>query len=597
MSNQYGFDFLRSEHLLDEDGPDRKNYVVSQDEPGEDGRDDDNNDGDGNSKEVPAVDFERAQNKPDLEKQYDILAFLQAHRGSGSCLAPSVIYRSTGIDLDLNPTVAAMLQRNPKIRVEMIPDPENPALLVPTYAYQAKYSSIRDSSSLLAQINRMSYGVPVRDLIDSYPGVENDIQELITAGEVIAVANTEDKDRVLFPRGEDFLVELDGIVSLPSQPIALVPSPSLEPNDGSSSSSSSPPKTSAAAAETTASKQEAPPVYFVETDVDPTSQIRRGEAVQVGGQWFRVSSAVREGVSLTEQPARAQAPLSVVSLADLSKRNEVDGYIRPFHSKVLPLDRHLSSAAQGNIRKAKRARELLSRAVHGTGLSAGGGTLSSTTAGGAAASSAGGGSHRLLSSGLAQQLLGSLAHASNPTALLAAASQSSMGSSRNKRKAPSFTSSSSSSAAAAMSAATSSSTAASKLLAEATSDPALYLYRHARRHGTTKDVRQMYLETRDLVPDADADLHALLLEHRLIEPGEHLRRPRLSKNAGGGIGGGFGGAAGGTDNDGKPKKRRYYERKNQRMTNTHLEGTEIGALLALATEKQKQGETVGDGGM
>jgi hypothetical protein len=110
------------------------------------------------------------------------------------------------------------------------------------------------------------------------------------------------------------------------------------------------------------------------------------------------------------------------------------------------------------------------------------------------------------------------------------------------------------------------------------------LYRHARRHGTTTDVRQMYLETRDLVPDADADLHALLLQHRLIEPGEPLRRPRLASNK-------F------ADGDGKPKKRRYYERKNQRMTNTHLEGTEIGALLALATEKQKQGQSVGDGGM
>jgi hypothetical protein len=51
------------------------------------------------------------------------------------------------------------------------------------------------------------------------------------------------------------------------------------------------------------------------------------------------------------------------------------------------------------------------------------------------------------------------------------------------------------------------------------------------------------------------------------------------------------------DNDGKPKKRRYYERKNQRMTNTHLDGTEAGAVLRLALEKQKQGKSVGDGGM
>jgi hypothetical protein len=72
----------------------------------------------------------------------------------------------------------------------------------------------------------------------------------------------------------------------------------------------------------------------------------------------------------------------------------------------------------------------------------------------------------------------------------------------------------------------------------------------------------------------------------LIEPGEAMRRPRLEKQR-----------ADNVDNDGKPKKRRYYERKNQRMTNVHLVGTEIGAALARATEKQKQGKSVGDGGM
>jgi hypothetical protein len=91
-----------------------------------------------------------------------------------------------------------------------------------------------------------------------------------------------------------------------------------------------------------------PPCYLVEADVDPRSQIRRGEAVQVGGQWFRVSSAVKEG-PLWDQPARAQAPLSVVSLTNLSKRNEVDGYIRPFSSKIVPLDAALSETAQNNI--------------------------------------------------------------------------------------------------------------------------------------------------------------------------------------------------------------------------------------------------------
>ena len=53
------------------------------------------------------------------------------------------------------------------------------------------------------------------------------------------------------------------------------------------------------------------------------------------------------------------------------------------------------------------------------------------------------------------------------------------------------------------------------------------------------------------------------------------------------------------DNDGKPKKRRYYKCKNTRLTNTHLDGTEIGAMLAVVAKMQAHGNSVsvGDGGM
>lgn len=563
-NNAYGFDFLRADHKLDDDGhPLQNNDVRSM------SFDDDLVDGSGMTVDLQSK-FLSAQNKPDLEKQFDILAFLQAHRGSG-CLAPPVIYKATGIDLDDNPKVADMLQRNPKVRVEMVPDPENPALLVATYAYQAKYANVRDRASLLAQINRMtSGGVPMRDLLDSYQTVEEDLQGLITAGDVIAVANTEDKDKILFPRGEFFLVELDGLVSLPP---AAAKAAAAAAAHGSGTNKNMPPP--------------APPVYVVETDVDSRSQIRRGEAIQVGGQWFRVSSAVREG-PLSEQPARAQAPLSVVSLTDLSKRNElVDGYIRPFTNKLLPLDGALSPAAQKNIAQAKAARERLLKLLAASGGAAhAGGHGSAAVLGRGSGSGAG-------HSGVSGQLTSSLAHASNPTTLAASmvagshAAAAASSSSTNSRKRPKFNSShtSTSSSAGASAAANGASTAASRSdLEMAASDPALALYLHARRHGCTKDVRQMYLETRTLVPEADHDLHQLLLEHKLLEPGEQLRRPRLAKTSN-------------VDNDGKPKKRRYYERKNQRMTNTHLEGTEIGAVLARAAEKQKQGKSVGDGGM
>jgi hypothetical protein len=87
-----------------------------------------------------------------------------------------------------------------------------------------------------------------------------------------------------------------------------------------------------------------------------------------------------------------------------------------------------------------------------------------------------------------------------------------------------------------------------------------------------------------MIPSNDAELQKMLVENKLLEPGEEMRRAKLQKRSN-------------VDNDGKPKKRRYYERKNQRMTNTHLEGTEIGAMLHQAAERQREGKQVGDGGM
>mmetsp|Transcript_96822 Transcript_96822/g.145004 ORF Transcript_96822/g.145004 Transcript_96822/m.145004 type:complete len:536 (-) Transcript_96822:256-1863(-) len=532
--NAYGLDFLRNEHTLAEDGepapvPATPSGVSSAAAWA---------DGDAMAAAVA--------HKPDLEKQFDVIHFLQAHRSAG-CLAPDVIYQRTGIDLIDDEAVATMLQHNPKIRVEHVPDPENPSLMIATYAYQAKYNHVRDRTTLLAQINRCKNGVARRDLEDAYDGVEDDLDGLITAGDVLAINNTEDKDKILFPRGEAFLVELDGIITIPDPKRAGANSTAV--NGGGS-----PVKTSAKPqevvgdghsnkADETASMQ--PPssqtvkVDCLDTDVDPRRQIRRGEAVQVGGQWFRISSAVKEG-PIKDQPARAQAPLSVVSLTDLSKRNEQDGYIRPLNEKTIPTDAPLSKTALENLRKAKEARERLLKLAHGR------------------------------SGGVASQLLGSHAHASNPTTLAASFGTASVGS----RKRPNKSSTTSN-------ASRHQDTMQAKQVA---SDPFLALYTHARRHGCTKDVREMYLGTRAEVPESEAALKRLLLEHRLLEPGEEMRRPLLKKKAN-------------VDNDGKPKKRRYYERKNQRMTNTHLEGTEIGAILLRATEKQKQGEAVGDGGM
>lgn len=528
MSNAYAFDFLRTEHTLDDGGNAKP---PSMDHGSSAGAQSQalllNNQDEEQLRQLAA----RVAHKPDLEKQFDVIHFLQAHRSAG-CLPPNVIFRATGIDLEeADESVALMLQRNPKIRVERIPDPENPSVQLATYAYQAKYNNVRDVKTLLAQINRCKNGVPMRDLVDAYDGVETDLQQLITAGDVLAINNSEDKDKILFPRGEAFLVELDGIVCLKLKDEKKI-------NDD--------PKKK---------------ICLVATDVDPRKQVRRGEAICVGGEWFRVSSAVKEGVPLSEQPVRAQAPLSVVSLLELSKRNEQDGYIRPLSNQTIPLDAPLGKNGIQNIKNSKVARDNLHKLAHNVN-----GARSGMSA--------------------AAQLLSSNAHAANPTTLAQSFAQSASqganasGGAGGGRKRPNVNKSSSVDVVRVSAAKRRDAVQAQQ---QAASDPALSLYSHARRHGCTKDVRDMYLALRN-VPESDIDLKAELVKHGLLESNEVLRRPRLAKRAN-------------VDNDGKPKKRRYYERKNQRMTNTHLEGTEIGAVLRRAQEAQRQGKTVGDGGM
>ena len=199
-SNAYGFDFLRSEHQQ-EVGIDATCPTASS-----------------SSSSAGAAAGAAAAARSDLEAQYDVLQFLNSHRSSG-CLPPSIIAKATSVHLDpssprYSASVADLLRQNPKVKIEPVPDPENPTLLLPTYGYQAKFSNVTDRTTLLAQMNRCPYGVGLRDLQDSYDGVLRDVAALVTAGEVIAVSNPEDKDRVLFPRGETFLVELDGVVEM-----------------------------------------------------------------------------------------------------------------------------------------------------------------------------------------------------------------------------------------------------------------------------------------------------------------------------------------------------------------------------------------------
>ena len=691
-SNAYGFDFLRSEHqqeVLDIGTEDTAGATIRSSTSNATA-----------TATATATAAASAASRSDLEAQYDVLQFLNSHRSSG-CLPPSVIAKATAVHLDpssprYSASVAALLKENPKVKIEPVPDPENPTLLLPTYGYQAKFAGVTDRAALLAQVNRCPYGVGLRDLQDSYDGALQDAAALVAAGEVVAVSNPEDKDRVLFPRGEAFLVELDGVVEMgmteryrealvaanrelqqcrlrqqqaqqqakaeeeKSAAEASEPNPKSDGKGKDTATSRSTDGTSTSSAggsgigssssgndgsnqndydqgaaagtrtdgggdgtgttcTTCTSSTEEQNAHRVDvaiakvretrrrlerssrllsTDVDPLPQIRRGEAIQVGGTWFRVSSAIREGVPLDEQPTRAQAPPSVVMMRDLSKKNDAEGYVHSFAERMIPLDGKIPPEAAENLRKAKAARERLQR-----------------VAGSIKSAKSGGGGRVGVTGGASSQLLSSHASATNTDSLAAAfvssfkagignAAGGGVGAGAGRKRSGALgmrpTAASALAGRSTDTAGSRSSTSENnggkvedkkRTLAEmvqdakeAVTDPSLQ-YIHARRHGCTKDVRQMFLATRADVPESEVELHNLMIQHKLIEPGEPMRRPRMKLQSSN------------LDNDGKPKKRRYYERKNQRMTNTHLIGHEIGAVLAKAAERQQQGKEVGDGGM
>ena len=99
-NNIYGFDFLQADH----------NNASTPAEENED-------------EEVVEYEYEEEDNKKsDLEKQFDVIQFLQTHRSSG-CLDPGIIFKSTGVDLTeggKDDKVIHMLARNPKIQVEEV---------------------------------------------------------------------------------------------------------------------------------------------------------------------------------------------------------------------------------------------------------------------------------------------------------------------------------------------------------------------------------------------------------------------------------------------------------------------------------------------
>ena len=610
MANTYGLDFLKTEHRLDEDQP---GYGTNYD------YDDQNHSNENDHGNL---------SKSDLEKQFEIIHFLLKHRSSGF-LPPSIIYQKTGIDLSGASDVdkgdgesfIQKLLRNPKICTEEVPDPENPSIKMLTFGYQSKFSEVHDKTTLLALINRCKNGVSYNDLKDAYIGVEVDLDALITAGDILALENdTSGKDKTLFPRGEPFLVELDGHISPNSNINSNVtveqfsqkntnfgfPTPGFPNNttqqqqqqQQNNNNNNNNNNLFHNANSMLNDKKKTNDTYIpgsIKTQVvqitrNPKSQIRRGEAIWIGGQWHRVSSSTKQGVPLSEQPPRARAPPSVVLQKDLSKKNDQDGYVFPLTTKLMSGDRILSDEAIQNLRAAAAARERLSQAftfLRSCGaantlsarslMNGHGGTTSdlagvNTTSNSSKHGNGGGaGGSSILRKRPSSRNHRFGAHSnhhmnhidSNRTKC------SNGGNHKNNKKGLSEAQIKASAIEAART---------------AKEDPAL-AYSFARRHGCTKDVRAMYFETKKDIPQSEAELYKDMIKAKLIEEWEAIRRAPVKKKKSN------------VDNDGKPKKMRYYVNKKHRITNTHLDNTELGRKLERAMERQAQGKDVGDGGM
>lgn len=138
---------------------------------------------------------------------------------------------------------------------------------------------------------------------------------MIDGGEIIAIKNNDMKTFVLYPRKTPFLTELTGEVQ-------------IEPSNNIVSDSNNEIQRSSEAG-----RDGSRPTDFLK-------EIRRGEAVQIGESWYRVSSTIRKGLE-REQLKRSKPPLSVTLNKELSSLNE---YTDEFTKGKLPLNKPYSGA-------------------------------------------------------------------------------------------------------------------------------------------------------------------------------------------------------------------------------------------------------------
>ena len=155
------------------------------------------------------------------------------------------------------------------------------------YKISNKYELLR----LISHEHDAYVGIALEDIRSCYDGIQQDIDTCLRCGDLIACRNQDTKDKILFPRHQAFISPLSGLVT-------------AFPNKN-----------------------------YVKTSMNLVPEIRRGDAICIDQQWFRVSSSTKSN-SLTE-PLRSVAPLSVSSEKEMSSQNV---YIEKFDEERLPID-------------------------------------------------------------------------------------------------------------------------------------------------------------------------------------------------------------------------------------------------------------------
>ncbi len=222
--------------------------------------------------------------KSPLVAQATVLNYLK-NRTVRTPVTAMEIESETGVALmGKDAAVMELLRANPKIEIHNENDDDKHV----TFEFFAKYN-VANKQELLFLVNRCTSGVSNSELQDLYVNCEEDMKWAIQSGEVIAIKHKEHNTVLLYPRGEKFLTELSGTVS-------------IEPRSK------------------------------MATTTEPLSiELRRGEAVRLGKQWVRVSSEVGT-LSMRSMP-----PESVTSDKDMSSRNVYLYDFSPDHLQ-LPLN-------------------------------------------------------------------------------------------------------------------------------------------------------------------------------------------------------------------------------------------------------------------